>query len=176
MLLLMTIPLVLLIVGLVLLWWSRAKREGTGLPQGRVIYDDTGAWQECPRALFSRRYLLTGKPDYIVAQGEDLIPVEVKPRRSAEQPYDSDRLQLAAYCLLIEDNFGKAPPYGIIKYSGATFAIEYTAQLRRQLLDTMQYMRRDLRGAPVPPSHDNPRRCHACGHREHCEGRLKVAG
>ncbi len=176
MLLLLSVPLILLIVALVLLWRSRSKREETGLPEGRVIYDDTGAWQECPRPLFSRRHLLTGKPDYIVAQGEDLIPVEVKPRRSADQPYDSDVLQLAAYCLLIEDNFGKVPPYGIIKYSRATFAIEYTPQLRRQLLDTIVNMRRDLMAEGVRPSHDSPRRCHACGHREHCEESLNAAG
>jgi len=175
MLLLLSIPLLLLIVGLVLLWWARTKRGETGLPEGRVIYDDSGAWQECPRPLFSRRYLLAGKPDYIVAQGEDLIPVEVKPRRRAEKPYGSDVLQLAAYCLLIEDNFGKAPPHGVIKYSRATFAIEYTPQLRRHLLDTMERMRRDLRAEGVPPSHDNPRRCHACGHREHCEESLNAA-
>jgi len=164
-----SIPLLLLIVGLILIWWARRKREKTGLPQGRVIYDDTDAWQECPRPLFSRRYLLTGKPDYIVAQDEDLIPVEVKPRRTAERPYDSDVLQLAAYCLLIEDNLGKVPPYGILKYSQATFAIEYTPQLRHHLLDTMGSMHRDLRAEEVPPSHDSPRRCHACGHRDHCE-------
>jgi CRISPR-associated exonuclease Cas4 len=172
MLLWISIPFLLLIVGLVLLWWARSKQEETGLPQGRVIYDDTEAWQECPRPLFSRRYLLTGKPDYIVAQGEDLIPVEVKPRRRAETPYDSDVLQLAAYCLLIEDSFGKIPPYGIIKYSQATFAIEYTPQLRGQLLDTMRNMRRDLGAGKVPPSHDSSRRCRACGHREHCEENL----
>lgn len=167
-----SIPLLLLIVGLVLLWWARSKQEETGLPRGRVVYDDTGAWQECPQPLFSRRYLLTGKPDYIVARDEDLIPVEVKPRRSAEKPYDSDILQLAAYCLLIEDKFGRTPPYGIIKYDQATFAIEYTPQLRRHLLDTMENMRRDLRAAEVPPSHGNPRRCYACGHQEHCEASL----
>lgn len=176
MLLLLSIPLLLLLVGLVLLWWARTKREETGLPHGRVIYDDTGAWQECPRPLFSRRYLLAGKPDYIVAQDEDLIPVEVKPRRSAEKPYDSDVLQLAAYCLLIEETFGKAPTHGILKYSRATFAIEYTPRLRRQLLDTMEDMRLDLGAEKVPPSHDSPRRCHACGHREHCEERLDATG
>jgi len=176
MLLLIAIPLLLLIVGLLLLWWARIKREEAGLPQGQVIYDDTGAWQECPRPLFSRRHLLTGKPDYVVAQGEELIPVEVKPLRRVEQPYDSDVLQLAAYCLLIEDNFGKAPPYGIIKYSRGAFAIDYTPQLRRQLLDTMEHMRRDLGAGEVPPSHDNPRRCHACGHRAHCEESLNAGG
>lgn len=170
--LLLSVGLLLLAVGLLLLWRARSKRRETGLPQGRVIYDDTGAWQECPRPLFSRRYLLTGKPDYIVAQGEDLIPVEVKPGRTAEKPYDSDVLQLAAYCLLLEDSVNRAPPHGLIKYDRATFSIEYNPRLRRQLLDTMESMRVDQRAAQVAPSHNNPRRCRACGHREQCEERL----
>ncbi len=168
MLVLTAIPIVLLTVGLVLLWWARAKLREAGLPQGRVVYDDTGARQERPSPLFSRRHLLTGKPDYIVAQGEDLIPVEVKSRRKADKPYDSDVLQLAAYCLLIEDSFGKPPPYGMIKYDGATFVIEYSSELRRQLLGTMQAMRLDLGTEDIGPSHNSHGRCLACGHHHHC--------
>lgn len=173
---LITIPLVLFIAGLSLLWWARIKRREMGLPQGRVIYDDTGAWQECPRPLFSRRYLLTGKPDYIVAQGEDLIPVEVKPRRRAERPYGSDVLQLAAYCLLIEDSVGKPPPYGIIKYDQASFTVEYSSELRGQLLGTMDSMRLDFGAEEVPPNHTSAGRCRACGHQRHCQQSLEPAG
>jgi CRISPR-associated exonuclease Cas4 len=158
----------LLTAGLVLLWFSRRRRRETGVPVGRVVYDDTGAWQECPIPLFSQRYLLAGKPDYIVARGDHLIPVEVKPRRVARRPYLSDVLQLAAYCLLIEENFEQTPPYAILKYATDTFPMEYTPQLRRQLLTTMESMRRDLTNAEVAPNHHSPRRCRACGYREHC--------
>ena len=162
----------LLAAGLFLLWSARRRRRQTGVPVGQVVYDDTGAWQECPRPLYSRRYLLAGKPDYIVAQGENLIPVEVKPRRTAAKPYLSDVLQLAAYCLLIEDNFDRAPPYGILKYATDTFPVEYTRQLRRQLLVAMESMRDDLDTEEVVPSHNHPGRCRACGYREHCRARL----
>ncbi len=168
----LSVAVLLLGAGLFLLWSARGKRRQTGVPMGRVVYDDTGAWQECPRPLYSRRYLLAGKPDYIVAQDENLIPVEVKPRRTAARPHLSDVLQLAAYCLLIEDNFDRAPPYGILKYATATFPVEYTPQLRRQLLVTMESMRDDLDTAEVAPSHNHPGRCRACGYREHCRVRL----
>jgi CRISPR-associated exonuclease Cas4 len=137
-----------------------------------VIYDDTGVWKECPRPLFSQRYLLAGKPDYVVARSEHAIPVEVKPGRTAGRPYLSDVLQLAAYCLLIEENFAQTPPYGILKYATATLPLEYTPQLRRQLLATMESMRHDLTTAQVAPNHRSPHRCHACGHRERCGERL----
>lgn len=168
----LSLSAVLLAAGLFLLWSARKRRRQTGVPVGRVVYDDTGAWQECPRPLYSRRHLLAGKPDYIVAQGENLIPVEVKPRRTAARPYLSDILQLAAYCLLIEDNFDRAPPYGILKYATDTFPVEFTPQLRRQLLVTMETMRDDLASAEVAPSHNHPGRCRACGYREDCRARL----
>jgi CRISPR-associated exonuclease Cas4 len=169
---LLGVAALLVTAGLLLLWLARHRRRQTGVPRGRVIYDDTGAWQECPSPLFSQRYLLAGKPDYIVARGERAIPVEVKPGRTAGRPYLSDVLQLAAYCLLIEESFGQTPPYGILKYATASFPVEYTPQLRRQLLATMESMRRDLTTSEVAPSHRSARRCDACGHREHCGERL----
>jgi hypothetical protein len=52
---------------------------------------------------------LTGKPDYILREGEELIPVEHKSRlMSAAGAYEGEILQLAAYCLLVEERFGKA--------------------------------------------------------------------
>jgi CRISPR-associated exonuclease Cas4 len=165
---LLGVAVLLLTAGLLVLWLAKRRRERTGVPRGRVVYDDTGAWQESPSPLFSQRHLLAGKPDYIVVRGERVIPVEVKPSRSVGRPYLSDVLQLAAYCLLIEENFEQTPPYGILKYATATFPVEYTPQLRRQLLTTMESMRRDLTRAEVTPNHHSPRRCDACGHREHC--------
>ena len=165
---LLGVGVLLLTAGLLVLWLAGHWRRETGVPHGRIVYDDTGAWQECPSPLFSQRYLLAGKPDYVVARGEHLIPVEVKPRRTAGRPYLSDVLQLAAYCLLVEDNFEGMPPYGILKYATATFPVEYTARLRRQLLATMESMRHDLTTAEVAPNHHSPRRCGACGHRGHC--------
>ncbi|HDH09491.1 MAG TPA: CRISPR-associated protein Cas4, partial [Chloroflexi bacterium] len=93
----------LLVAALALLRSARAGRRRTGLPSGRVIYADTGAWGRCERPLFSRRYLLTGKPDYLVEEKGRLIPVEVKPTVSPSTPYRSHVLQLAAYCLLVEE-------------------------------------------------------------------------
>jgi hypothetical protein len=62
----------LLILGLLLLWLARRGRARSGLPQGRVIYSDTGGWDRLERPLFSREHQLTGKPDYLVADGADV--------------------------------------------------------------------------------------------------------
>lgn len=163
---------VFLAAGLILLRRARAARRATGLPAGQVIYADTGTWDRLERPLFSARYRLTGRPDYLVRERGAVIPVEVKPRRDAPEPYRSDVLQLGAYCLLVEETHGQAPPYGILKYRERTFAIPYTAALRWQVLAVLDEMRAGHRARSVARSHDEPARCAACGVRAYCDQRL----
>ncbi|MBC7263049.1 MAG: Dna2/Cas4 domain-containing protein [Chloroflexi bacterium] len=162
----------LLALGLALLWLAHRQRERTGLPAGEVVYSDTGARHRVERPLFSRRYRLSGKPDYLVLQGDAVIPVEVKPKRTATSPYSSDVLQLAAYGLLVEENYGQASPYGIVSYANASFRVPFTPELRQRLFDTLAALRADLHAQDVEPSHNSPQRCLRCGHRGHCEKRL----
>jgi CRISPR-associated exonuclease Cas4 len=155
-------------VGLWLLVRAGAARRETGLPAGRVTYVDTGAWARCERPLFSNRHRLTGRPDYLVQGREGVVPVEVKSGPAPEQPYPAHLLQLAAYCLLVEEQEGRAPPYGILKYRDRAFEVDYTAALRAELLDTLETIRHDLRAREVGRSHDEPGRCRGCGYREEC--------
>ena len=159
----------LLILGLVLLWLARRGRTSSGLPQGRVIYTDTGGWNRLQRPLFSREFQLTGKPDYLVADGDEIIPVEVKSGRAPAQPYPSHTLQLAAYCLLVEACYGRQPPYGIIKYDDGAFEVDYTAALEDDLLAMLEDMRADLDAGDAPRNHEDVRRCRACGYRAQCD-------
>ena len=159
-------------LGLWLLLRSGAARREAGLPAGRVTYTDTGAWDRCERPLFSDRYQLTGRPDYLVRTDRGLIPVEVKSRPAPARPYRSHLLQLAAYCLLVEEQEGQAPPYGILKYRNRAFEVDYTPALRRELLTTLDRIRRDRRARRVNRSHDDPRRCRGCGYRQRCDQRL----
>ncbi len=163
---------VLLALGLLLLNLSRRGRARSGLPQGRVIYTDTGGWGRLERPLFSRQFLLTGKPDYLVADGADVIPVEIKSRRAPTQPYPSHILQLAAYCLLVEECYGRRPAYGIVKYADRAFEVDYTPALEEELLATLENMRDDLAAGDAPRNHDEPRRCRACGYRQRCDQQL----
>jgi CRISPR-associated exonuclease Cas4 len=158
--------------GLALLAWSRWQRAAAGLPVGRIVYADTGAWQRCERPLFSQRYRLSGKPDYLVEERGRIVPVEIKPRRQVKEPYEGDILQLAAYCLLVQEEYGQRPRYGYLNYSQAVFRIDYTRGLRRQLLARLETMRQETTAGDVAPSHRDPQRCARCGHREHCRRRL----
>jgi CRISPR-associated exonuclease Cas4 len=81
-------------------------------------------------------------------------------------------LQLAAYCLLVEENFGVRPPYGILQYKDQAFAIDYTGDLEADLLDVLDEMRA-ARDDPDPePGHDERQRCAACGVRQACDRRM----
>jgi CRISPR-associated exonuclease Cas4 len=170
----MLIPLVLLfmlalVASLALLALARELRVRTGLPfRARVVYSDTGAWTQVERPLFSSHYGLTGKADYIVEDAGAVIPVEVKPNRTAPAPHDSDVMQLAAYGLLIEDVYGKMPPYGLLKYRDAVFQVNLTSALRSGLEGLIDTMRRDLDATDVLRSHAEAPRCRACGYRDAC--------
>ncbi|MEI7772304.1 MAG: Dna2/Cas4 domain-containing protein, partial [Chloroflexales bacterium] len=118
--------------------------------------------------LVARRYHLSGRPDYIIERGGRQIPVEVKPGRRAARPYDSDLMQLAAYCLLIEETSGHAPPYGILRYAEASFRLTYSAGVRADLLAILAEMRELLDAEDADRSHSDPGRCAGCGFTEQC--------
>jgi CRISPR-associated exonuclease Cas4 len=161
--------LALLFLGVLLLVISWRLRRSSGVPLGDIAYSDT---DRPAQSLISERYGLVGKPDYIVVRDGVPIPVEVKPNRSAAQPYESDRLQLASYCLLIEETEAKTPPYGILKYREQAFRIDYTPALRKRLVQTLEEMRVSLGADDVGRSHESAARCAACGVRRSCSESL----
>jgi len=163
---------ILFLAGALLLWASHRLRQRSGLPQGRVIYNDTGALRRVERPLFSRRYRLTGKPDYLLQDGDQIVPLEVKSGAAPPQPYPSHVLQLAAYCLLVTEHHGVRPAYGIIRYRDRSFAVDFTPQLETHLLAALDSLRTDATKNDVPRSHHNPTQCAACGYRPHCDQSL----
>ena len=164
--------LFLFILALILLWLSSRQRKEAGLPGGRIIYTDTRAWGEVEKPLYDAQLGLTGKPDYLVEQNGQIIPVEVKSGKAPEAPYDSHIYQIAAYCLLVQRTMKKRPPYGIIHYSDRDFAVDYTPELESSLLDVLAEMRRDEVRTGVARSHEVPARCHRCGYRDMCDQKL----
>jgi CRISPR-associated exonuclease Cas4 len=162
----------LILVALWLFWQASQRRKSTGLPGGRIIYTDTRAWGAVDKPLYDPVSGLTGKPDYIVDQGNRIIPVEVKSSRVKDGPYDSHIYQLAAYCLLVDRTYSKRPPYGILHYPNRTYAVDYTAALENSLLDVLEEMRAQERRKEVDRSHNVAARCHACGYRHTCDQQI----
>jgi CRISPR-associated exonuclease Cas4 len=169
---LIVLGLICLTAGLALLRQAHRMRAQAGLPDGEVVYADTGGWSECDRPLFSRRQHLTGKPDYIVRASGGLTPIEVKSTRGLAHPYESHVLQLMAYCFLIEEHEAQQPACGLLHYPDRTFRIAYTAAARAQLLHYLAQLRAGFYADNVARSHNDPHRCRQCGLRIHCSQSL----
>jgi CRISPR-associated exonuclease Cas4 len=163
-------------LALVVFWLARQSHATTGLPAGRLVYADTTRWRPLERPLFSRTHHLSGRPDYLVQRRNDLIPVEVKSGRApADSPYPSHILQLAAYCLLVEETYGQRPPYGLVLYADnaeQAYEIDYTPDLEDELLNILDEMRLALDEDDAPRDHEQVARCRACGYRRACDQAL----
>jgi CRISPR-associated exonuclease Cas4 len=140
---------------------------------GEVVYWDDGAAAE---VLVSHQHGLTGKPDYISREGEELIPVERKSRSvSAAGAYEGEIVQLAAYCLLVEERFGKPVRRGQLLYQNRSLEVLYDDRLRRKLLDAVAELRSAEAMDDVARSHNSPARCRGCGFRQSCRDSLASA-
>jgi len=166
------LAVVFLLVALWLFWRARQLRESAGIPGGRIIYTDTHAWGPVEKPLYDSASGLTGKPDYLVDQGDRIIPVEVKSSRVKDGPYDSHIYQLAAYCLLVDRTYGKRPPYGILHYPNRTYAIDYTPALENSLLDLLEEMREQDHRKELNRSHNIAARCQSCGYQSICDQQI----
>ena len=166
------IALILLLLALLLWWLAGRSRKQAGLPGGRILYTDTRGWGQVLKPLYDPDTNLTGKPDYLVQKGGFIIPVEVKSGRAPEAPYDSHIFQLAAYCLLVEKEYHKRPPYGIIHYNDRDFAVDYTRELESSLHEWMITMHQDAGRTEVHRSHEESNRCLRCGFRNACDESL----
>ena len=108
-----------------------------------------------------------GKID-LIEEDDVLTPVERKRAESGEY-YPSDEVQLAGYCMLLEDAIGESVNLGYIYlYSTDTrHAIRISKKHRRtvrEIISRIETMTVDS----IPPFTDNPSKCEACSAREYC--------
>lgn len=166
---------------------SRRGARRANLPEGRIIYSDTGApvgriapltlnerGERQEKPLLSHRHGLVGRPDYLVCTDEGIVPVEAKSTACPANgvPYESHLMQLACYCLLVEETTGASVPFGVIRYRDRQLRVDYTDELRDELLALLTEMRAARRASDVHRSHDETARCAACSYREICDESL----
>ena len=127
--------------------------------QGKKHEEDFG------KLLYSAKYELQGKPDYVFQSPflKKIVPVELKSGAidEEEMPHHGDLLQLGAYFLILEDVYGQKPPFGRIVYQDYMFEIRNTAKIRNEVLSTMKEMREMLQYGvgKAKPSFANCRPC-----------------
>ena len=146
-------------------------RRTTGLGSGEIV--DVGASGDNGEVLESSSLGLRGMPDMVMRIDDDLIPVEVKTGRVPRGPLFSHILQLAAYCVLIEERQGRPPPYGVLQYGKHTrHEIDYNDELQEILLLKLDEMRKIVRTGEAHRNHHRPGKCANCSRRKGCKDRL----
>lgn len=164
--------LIALIGAVLLMITSLIIRRRTGVPEGKIVYADPGLWGKAEKPLYDSALGLTGKPDYLVKKNDHFIPVEIKSIWAPPLPYASHRLQLGAYCLLVERALGQRPPYGLLRYRNRTFKIPFTDSFEEEVIEVLEDIRSHKDMDEVCRSHDHPNRCARCGFRDLCDQRL----
>ena len=158
---LVILGLVALIFGAMLLLWSSSTREKQGLGAGETLaLDDL--------VMVSERLKIIGRPDRIVRHGQFLIPEEWKP--SARRIYPGHRLQVGAYCLLIEEEFGVRPPHGVVVLAeGKRVEVENSEELKAEVLSVAEKIREHRRNIEQEIQVQAvAAKCRACGQRKNC--------
>lgn len=134
-------------------WKIKKRTAKQGVPGYSVIYADQKAkgrkeQDSFGKLLYSGKYDIQGKPDYIFKAhfGNRLVPVEIKSGYIGDEdmPHRGDLLQLAAYFLIIEDVYGIRPRYGRLIYSDYMFYVKNTGKLRKEVQGTLFSMRKML--------------------------------
>lgn len=157
---------------------GEAIQRGLGVRAERVVAADVGApvlreamranpdIRTLPEVLYSERHGLIGKPDYSVVDGRFYLPVEKK-QRSSSWLRDSDRAQVWAYCLLLEEN-GYPTRGGEVQYADRRFEVAYGPAERARVEAILEDMRR---WQQVPawrvPKRQGPQ-CRHCRWRRNC--------
>lgn len=133
--------------------------------EGEIKYVDMGDSD----LMRSEEHGISGRPDYVLVVEGYQIPVEEKTGRSPRGPLFSHILQVAAYCLLLEESTGRHVPYGILKYGpNQQHIIEFDDTLRRMLLEKVLEMRSVIDGKPVHRNHKRVNKCTNCSRQQIC--------
>ncbi|HYD35067.1 MAG TPA: Dna2/Cas4 domain-containing protein [Vitreimonas sp.] len=151
----------LLIIGLGLgaMLKNRQQQLGT-LTQPRISTDNSMVPAE---KLFSERWGLVGQPDYLIRDGELIIPVEVKTSATPTAPYFNHIMQVVAYCVLVTEKYQVRPPHGVIKYSDREFKVPFTEKYEEMLGNIMRVMRAYKQGSRAFNPSDNKKwLCREC--------------
>lgn len=130
--------------------------------------DDEG--ESVSLELASESLGLVGKVDCLKRRDGTYLPYEHKrgkPARSRDndpEAWPSDRLQVIAYTVLLEEAFGQAIPEGRIRYHAAnvTVRVPIDERARADLAAAIADARQLRESTDRPPITDNPKLCEKC--------------
>ncbi|WP_461457607.1 CRISPR-associated protein Cas4 [Methanothrix sp.] len=115
--------------------------------------------------LRSDKLHLHGKIDLLEGRTK-LMPVE---RKHGTSFFDNDEVQLAAYCMLLEDYLDEPVRMGYLYLFGTNerYAINITDWHREKVLQVVQAIR-NMTLDNIPEFVDNPKKCEKCSTVQYC--------
>lgn len=149
---------------------ARKRHRDTGFAMNQVAVAMEGSSIRPAREYISTAQGLAGKPDALVQEGDDLIPVERKPL--ARKLRDRYVAQLVVYMRLVEEFEGRRPSKGylLLGESCRRVTIENSEAKQKWVGTLISEMRRVLDGEEAKPA-PHPIKCSKCDVRHRCSAR-----
>lgn len=147
--------------------WLKKVRNGNGLLELEEAYG-----YEREHTMVSEKLSMSGSVDKLIRTGEEFIPCVIKTGRCPEYGvWKSDRMQLAAYAMLIEEEYETTVKRGFVEYiKNAEF--RESRILKRDKALALQVLKRvkRIKGGVFPEKGENAP-CDNCSFVERCETR-----
>ncbi len=166
------VALLILVLVLVIIWAIYRALTPRALPGPVVAVDGslTSATVGRVATMSSQVHGLVGRPDELRRSPDGrVVPVEVKSSRGpapGRPPYFSHVLQLYAYCQIVEDRYGAAPPYGLLIYNdGTPRKVVWDGRARQELADWVVRFREPYGGEAIP----SVPKCRRCAYHDVCD-------
>ena len=164
--------LVVLILVLVIIWAICRAISPRALPGPVVAVDGsvTAATVGRVATMSSWAHGLVGRPDELRRSPDGrIVPVEAKSSRGpppGRPPYFSHVLQLYAYCQIVEDQQGVAPPYGLLIYGdGIPRKVVWDGRARQELSEWVARFQEPYGGEVLP----TVPKCQSCSYFSVCD-------
>ena len=166
------VALLILVLVLVIIWAVYRALSPKAIPGPVVTVDGpmTSATVGRVAIMSSQVHGLVGRPDELQRSPDGrVVPVEVKSSRgppSGRPLYFSHVLQLYAYCQIVEDRYGPAPPYGLLIYSdGIPRKVAWDDRARQELSAWVARFREPYGGEALP----TVPKCRSCSYHPVCD-------
>ena len=137
----------------------RRKLRAYGLDAGERMFH---LWLSSPRLG------LSGKLDLLIRTERGFYPVDFK--FTEGRPRRNHFLQLAAYALLVEEQYGIPVERGFLYLipSKDVIEVEITDTIKQEVLETIQRIREMVRQEALPPPTSVRARCTDCEYQNYC--------